>query len=98
MGLGASHLGIAKVKIDGLGVADVQDPIGLRREPCPHLQGGEEDTSVLWQETLPLLDSRGTDTSPQRSHRAPHATWVLPLAVPPVSCVSPQHPTQLAGA
>lgn len=38
-GLGAPHLGVAKIEVDGLGMADVQDPIGLRREPCPHLQG-----------------------------------------------------------
>lgn len=39
-------------------MADVQDAVGLRREPCPHLQQGKEDTSVLPQETLPLPDSR----------------------------------------
>lgn len=38
-GLDAPHLGVAEVEVDGLGMADVQDPVGLRREPCPHLQG-----------------------------------------------------------
>ena len=46
---------------------------------------GKGDTSVLRQETRPLPDSRGTDMSPNDPTEPP----VLPLAMPPVSCVSP---------
>ena len=30
-------LGITKVEVDCLGVADVQDSVGFRGEPCDHL-------------------------------------------------------------
>ena len=44
-GVGANlYLGIAKVEIDGLGMANVKDAIRLRREPCHHLH--EEKSKV----------------------------------------------------
>ena len=44
-GIGANlYLGIAKVEIDGLSMANVKDAIRLRREPCHHLQ--EEKSKV----------------------------------------------------
>lgn len=36
--LSAFYLGIAKVEVDGLGMAYVQDPIRLRREAGPYLK------------------------------------------------------------
>ena len=39
-----SYFCIAKVEIDGLGMANVKDAIRFRREPCHHLQ--EEKSKV----------------------------------------------------
>lgn len=47
MGAGCTHLGVTKVEVDGLGMANVQDAIGLRREPCPHLGKREGTVTTL---------------------------------------------------
>lgn len=48
---------------------------------------------MFQQKTFTFLDSSDTDMSAWRSCRAPHAVGVLPLAMPPVSCVFPTHPS-----
>ena len=48
-----SYFCIAKVEIDGLGMADVKDAIRFRREPCHYLQ---EEKSKVGQP--PLLCSK----------------------------------------
>ena len=66
-------------------MADVQDPVGLRREACPHLQGGQGTPLSFGRRLSPLPNSGGTDRSPLRSHEAPRAR-----RVPSGSCVHPQ--------
>lgn len=73
---GTAHLGVAEIEVDGLGVPDVQDPVGLGREPRPHLPGGN-GTAVLQQggtEEEPPVPPHHPATPQNPSQREPKLT------------------------